>query len=134
MVLSVISGESTEITKVKACLTWKPLSVPTLMGRMKWGRVKVRPPPFSPHPHHTQASGTALALSTARPKSPSRPLHHEAAVSHQDPHPPTQLPKPPALPPPVIRPPFSSNHAVWPSSPAFNLPSRSGAEANEALG
>lgn len=30
--------------------------------------------------------------------------------------------------------PFSSNHAVWPGSPAFNLPSRSGAEANKALG
>ncbi|CAG6016922.1 unnamed protein product [Menidia menidia] len=30
--------------------------------------------------------------------------------------------------------PFSSIHAVWPSFPAFNLPSRSRAEANEAPG
>lgn len=35
VVLSVIIGEETEVIGVRACLTWKPLSVLTLMGRLK---------------------------------------------------------------------------------------------------
>lgn len=63
--------------------------------------------------------------------SPTRPLHPGAAVSHQVL--PLSIPKPPKLPPPAFVP-FFSNRAVWDNSPAFNLPSRSRAEANKAPG
>lgn len=47
-VLSVIIGEETEVAEVRACLTWKPLSVPTLMGRMKQAHVKALSLPPAP--------------------------------------------------------------------------------------
>lgn len=54
MVLSVIIGEETEVAGVRACLTWKPLSVLTLTGRMKRGRVKALSlPPAPPGLQHS---------------------------------------------------------------------------------
>lgn len=113
VVLSVIIGEETEVVGVRTCLTWKPLSVLTLMGRLKQGRVRALSLPPAP-----PVSGTAVALSSAELQSgvwntlqPPRhpcpdPSNPGAAVSHQV-APPTTSPllhKPPPLPPPSIRP------------------------------
>lgn len=48
VVLSVIIGEETEVVGVRPCLTWKPLSVLTLMGRPKQGRVRALASPQHP--------------------------------------------------------------------------------------
>lgn len=113
VVLSVIIGEETEVVGVRTCLTWKPLSVLTLMGRPKQGRVRALSLPPAP-----PVSGTTVALSSAELQSgvwntlqPPRhpcpdPSNPGAAVSHQV-APPTTSPllhKPPPLPPPSIRP------------------------------
>lgn len=98
MVLSVIIGEETEVLGVRACLTWKPLTVPTLMGRMKWGCVKALtlPPALpslqaQPWPCYAQGQGCAAPPQLPHPKSPSRPLHPGAAVSHQVPPPTSKI-------------------------------------------
>lgn len=135
MVLSVIIGEETEVVGVRTCLTWKPLSALTLMGRAKQGRVRALSlPPGLRHNRGLELSRIA-----------KWGLEHPSTPPSPDPSVPVQLflikslPQPPlpysanhqcAHPHPCV--PFSSNRAVWPSSPAFNLPSRSGAEANKA--
>lgn len=91
MVLSVIIGEETEVAGVRACLTWKPLSVLTLMGRMKRGRVKALSLPpglqHSPGLEHSRIAKWGLDLHPPATKPLSRPLHPGAAVSHQVPPP-----------------------------------------------
>lgn len=146
MVLSVIIGEETEVVGVRACLTWKPLSVLTLMGRMKRGRVKALSlPPAPPGLRHSpgleHSRIAKWGLDTPPPPNPYPDpsiLGQLFLIKPPTPTPPAcllslSLPKPPHYhPQPSV--PFSSNRAVWPSSPAFNLPSRSGAEANKAPG
>lgn len=86
-----------------------------------WAQQNCKVGPGTPHPSNSPVN------------PPSRPLHPGAAVSHQAPlHPPLSTNHHPDHPQPQPSVPFSSNRAVWPSSPAFNLPSRSGAEANKA--
>lgn len=138
MVLSVIIGWETEVVGVRTCLTWKPLSVLTLMGRLKQGRVRALSlPPAPPGLRHNRG----LELSRIAKWG----LEHPSTPPSPDPSILVQLflikslPQPPlpystnqhrSHPHPSV--PFSSNRAVWPSSPVFNLPSRSGAEANKA--
>lgn len=95
MVLSVIIGEETEVVGVTACLTWKPLSVLTLMGRMKQGCVKAlslppAPPGIQLSPGLERSRIAKWGLDPpplSAPKPLTRPLHPGAAVSHQVPPP-----------------------------------------------
>lgn len=49
VVLSVIIGQEKEVVGVRTCLTWKPLSVLTLMGRPKQRRLgALSLPPSTP--------------------------------------------------------------------------------------
>lgn len=86
---------------VRTCLTWKPLSVLTLMGRPKQGRLgALSLPPSTP-----QVSGTTVALSSAELQSgvwntPQPPPSPDPSILVQlfliippPPHPP--LPQPP---------------------------------------
>lgn len=108
---------------VRTCLTWKPLSVLTLMGRPKQGRLgALSLPPSTP-----KVSGTTVALSSAElqsgvwntPQPPPRPLHPGAAVSHHSPPPtpPAPLPQPPL--------PYSTNphRSHTPIRPSLSPPS-----------
>lgn len=76
VVLSVIIGEETEVEGVRTCLTWKPLSVLTLMGRLKQGRVRALSLPPAP-PVSTVALSSAELQSgvwnTLQPPPPTPP-------------------------------------------------------------
>lgn len=134
MVLSVIIGEETEVLGVRACLTWKPLTVPTLMGRMKWGCVKALtlPPALpslqaQPWPCYAQGQGCA-----APPNSLTQNPHPDPSILGQlflikSPLPLTKSPAPPPLPPPPTHP--SPSPPTVQSGPALlHLTSLAGAE------
>lgn len=122
MVLSVIIGEETEVVGVRACLTWKPLSVLTLMGRMKRGCVKALSlPPAPPGLQHSPGlEHSRIAkwgpLHPPLQNPPSRPLHPGAAVSHQVP------PNPPSLPLSLAPQTTTTTTATTPSHPSPSPP------------
>lgn len=106
-------------------------------------------------PRHPQALSTALALSTAELQSGActlkqPPPRQTKKKKYPDPsvlgqlflikpppqrfHPFSNSPNHHREQPPQPSVPFSSNRAVWPGSPAFNLPSRSRARGQQGTG
>lgn len=139
VVLSVIIGEETEVVGVRTCLTWKPLSVLTLMGRPKQGQSALTSPstPGLRHNRGLELSRIAkwgLEHPSTPPATPVQtpPILVQLFLIKSLPQPPLPYSTNHRRYHPHPSVPFSSNRAVWPSSPAFNLPSRSGAEANKA--